>query len=89
MNGDRVSQNLTLESIPVRGNHVHITFNNLNVDCMIGAMLVNHLMYADDLVLFAPLSRGLSDLLSACSDYGREHDIKYNSAKSNVMIFLL
>ena len=29
--------------------------NNLNVGCMIGAMLVNHLMYADDIVLFAAL----------------------------------
>ena len=26
-------------------------------------------------------------LLSVCSDYGLEHDIKFNSAKSNIMIF--
>ena len=31
--------------------------------------------------------RHLSLLLSVCSAYGIEHDIKYNSAKSNVMIF--
>ena len=30
---------------------------------------------------------GLSLLLSVCSAYGIEHDIEYNSAKSNVMIF--
>ena len=30
---------------------------------------------------------GLSMLLSVCSDYGLEHDIKFNSAKSNIMIF--
>ena len=28
MNGDQVSQNMTTESSPVRGNHVHIPFNN-------------------------------------------------------------
>ena len=61
--------------------------NNVNAGCIIGAALINHLMYADDLVLFAPSSLGLSMLLSACSDYGLEHDIKYNSTKSNVMIF--
>ena len=30
---------------------------------------------------------GLSLLLSVCSAYGIEHDIKYNSAKNHVMIF--
>ena len=44
-------------------------------------------MYADDLVILAPSHVGLSMLLSVCSDYGLEHDIKFNSAKSNIMIF--
>ena len=44
-------------------------------------------MYADDLVLMAPSSMGSSMLLYVCSEYGIEHDIKYNSTKSNVMIF--
>ena len=26
-------------------------------------------------------------MLSVCSDYGLEHDIKYNRTKTNVMIF--
>ena len=46
-------------------------------------------MYADDLVLTAPSSMGSSMLLSMCSKRGIEHDIKYNSAKSNLMIFLV
>ena len=45
-------------------------------------------MYADDLVLMAPSSMGLSMLLAVCSENGIEHDIKYNSTKRNVMIFL-
>ena len=44
-------------------------------------------MYADDLVLMAPSSMGLSMLLAVCSENGIEHDIKYNSTKRNVMIF--
>ena len=61
--------------------------NNVNAGCIIRSSLINHMMYADDLVLMAPSSVGLSMLLSVCSEYGIEHDIKYNSTKSNVMIF--
>ena len=43
-------------------------------------------MYADDLVILAPSHVGLSMLLSVCSDYRLEHDIKFNSAKSNIII---
>jgi len=35
----------------------------------------------------APSFMGLSMLLFVCSEYRLEHDIKYNSTKSNVMIF--
>ena len=44
-------------------------------------------MYANDFVLLAPSAAGLSLLLSACSYYGIEFDVKFNSAKSNVMAF--
>lgn len=54
--------------------------------CMVGDKLVNHLLYADDLVVLSPYSAGLQQLLRACSEYGMEYDIKYNSKKSVVMI---
>ena len=60
--------------------------NGCNIGCMIGGMLVNHLMYADDLVTFSPSSAGQQELLNICSDYGVEFDIKYNSSKSAVLI---
>ena len=44
--------------------------NNEHVGCFVGTMLVNHLMYADDLVLLSPSAAGLSILLSICSTYG-------------------
>ena len=61
--------------------------NNVNAGCFVGATLVNHLMYADDLVLLAPSAAGLSLFLSACSYYGIEFDVKFNSGKTNVMVF--
>ena len=44
-------------------------------------------MYADDLVFVVPSSISLSMLLCTCSEYGVEHDIKYNSVKSDIIIF--
>ena len=61
--------------------------NNVHVGCFVGTMLVNHVMYADDLVMLSPSVAGLSILLSICSRYGIEYDVMYNSTKSNVLVF--
>lgn len=60
--------------------------NGCNTGCMTGGTLVNHLMYADNLVTFSPSSAGLQEILNICSDYGVEFDLKYNSSKSVVLI---
>ena len=44
-------------------------------------------MYADDLVLISPSTRGLSRLIEECQKYGLEFDILFNSNKSAVMFF--
>ena len=49
--------------------------------------LINHIMYADDLVLISPSSAGLCQLLRECEKFGMSHDVKYNAKKSAVMIF--
>ena len=53
---------------------------------MVGSAVVNHLKYADDLVVLSPSSAGLQHLLNICSAYGVQHDIKYNTAKSVMKI---
>ena len=55
--------------------------------CIAGGTIVNHLMYADDIVLLSPSATGLSLLLHVCGNYGLEHDIRFNSKKSAVIIF--
>ena len=42
---------------------------------------MNHLMYADDIVLLSPSATGLSSLLHVCGNYGLEHDIRLNYIK--------
>ena len=61
--------------------------NELNIGCVVGSLLINHLLYADDLVLISPSSRGLYKLLRECENYGLENDIVFNANKSAVMCF--
>ena len=53
---------------------------------MIGHVIVNDVMYADDLAIVSPGSAGFQQLLNVCSDYGVKFDVKYNAKKSAVMI---
>ena len=61
--------------------------NALPIGCVLGDLTINHLMYADDLVLISPSTRGLFRLISECQRYGIEFDILYNPLKSAVMFF--
>ena len=62
------------------------SLNCCKTGCLSGEIMVNHLMYADDLVLLSPSATGLRELLLACEKYSKEHAIIYNSKKSNVLI---
>lgn len=54
--------------------------------CMVGDKVINHLIYADDLVIMSPYSAGLQQLLNVCSSYGLLFDIKFNHKKSVILI---
>ena len=60
--------------------------NACKTGCVVGDNVINHLMYADDLVILSPYTAGLQQLLRICSQYGLEHDIIYNAKKSCIMI---
>ena len=50
--------------------------------------LINHLMYADDLVIMAPSVAGLSKLLRICELFGVSHDMIFNQKKSASVYFI-
>jgi hypothetical protein len=60
-------------------------YNKLNVGCCINERIINHLMYADDLVLFAPSVKGLQKIIDIAHNYGTEHNIIFNETKTVCM----
>ena len=59
----------------------------LNIGCVMGEFIINHLLYADDIVLISPSSAGLKKLLEVCEHFGKDNDILFNATKSAVMFF--
>ena len=55
---------------------------------MCGNEIINHLMYADDLVIMAPSVAGLSKLLIICELFGASHDMIFNQKKSASVYFI-
>lgn len=60
--------------------------NESKVGCHVSNKCVNHLSYADDMVLIAPSFRALQKLLDICTSYASDHDIIYNTRKSVCMM---
>jgi len=46
-------------------------------------MVVNHLMFANDICVFRPSISGLQRLLNICDDYAAEHEIAFSHNKNN------
>lgn len=61
--------------------------NEIHCGCVINDVIVNHLMYADDLVLLAPSVSGLQKLVNCCESYANLHDVIFNASKSACMLF--
>ena len=55
--------------------------------CHIGHVFMGAFGYADDLILVAPTKRSLRGLLDHCLDFSTEYKVKFNPAKSNVIVF--
>ena len=61
--------------------------NKIYCGCAFNNTIVNHMMYADDLVVFAPSIRGLQTLVNMCENFAETHDVIFNSHMSVSMIF--
>ena len=57
--------------------------NNTGSCC--GNTVVNHLMNADDIVLFVPSAKSLQRIINVSYTYGCDNDIIFNSATSQLI----
>ena len=67
-------------------NEMSIRLNGMNVGCSVGGVRINHLLYADDLVLISPSSKGLQVLLDCCGSFANDFNVQFNPNKSHLMI---
>lgn len=68
-------------------NALSTSLNSMYVGCRINGKMMNHLMYADDLVLMAPSAPALKLLIQKCDAYSKKFDILFNTQKTVCMLF--
>jgi len=73
------SDSLLLERRPY---HLSNELNNIKAGCYIGDVLLNHLMFADDICVFFPNVRWLQGILDVCQAYAESHGIIVNCNKT-------
>ena len=56
------------------------------IGCIVGTLIINHLIYADDLVLMAPSAKSLQVLINTCFQYGQKNSINFNEKKTVLML---
>jgi len=61
--------------------------DKLNIGVKVGSQLVNLIMYADDMALLAENKKDMNTLLNVLTEYGHNKEIKFNGAKTNLLIF--
>jgi len=61
--------------------------NNVKAGCYVGEVLLNHLMFADDICVFCPSVRWLQRILDVCQTYAESHGIIFNCNKTVCMTF--
>jgi hypothetical protein len=61
--------------------------SSTGIGCSIGGTTVNNISYTDDMVLLCPAISALVRLLKICEEYAMPHGLKYNTKKSELLVF--
>ncbi|RNA09871.1 RNA-directed DNA polymerase from mobile element jockey-like, partial [Brachionus plicatilis] len=63
------------------------SIDQLNLGVKVGKMLINIVLYADDILLMAESSDDLQTLANTTMEFGEKWQIKYNPSKTVLMAF--
>ncbi|XP_063535970.1 uncharacterized protein LOC134745820 [Cydia strobilella] len=61
--------------------------SSTHVGCHVDRVCFNNISYADDMVLLSPSVGGIRILIEKCESYAQKHNLRYNVAKSEYMVF--
>jgi len=86
-NGVRQRGVLSLYLFPAHLDDLSIELNSIEAGTYIGEVLLNHLMFADDICVFCPSVRGLESILDVCQAYAQSHGNIFNCSKTVCMTF--
>ncbi len=84
-NGVRQGSILSPHFFNVYVDDLSTKLNKMNIGCVMDEFIINHLLYADDIVLVSPSSAGLKKLLEVCEIFGKENDMLFNATQSAIM----
>ena len=71
----------------VYSDDLFLELNNIKSGCHMVEILLNYLMFADDLYVFWPSVRRLQSILDVCQAYAEPHEITLNCSKTVCMTF--
>ncbi|XP_061723701.1 uncharacterized protein LOC133529924 [Cydia pomonella] len=57
------------------------------IGCSVGGKIMNNISYADDMALLSPSIGALEILIGICERYAETHGLRYNSKKSELLVF--
>ena len=66
---------------------IYTSLNEKYIGCCLKDKVVNHLYYADDLVLVSPTASGMNELIQECESFSTEYGLKFNESKTVLLYF--
>jgi len=67
--------------------NLFVELNNIKGGCYMVEILLNDVMFADDICAFWPSVRGLQSVQDVCQAYAESHEIIFNCSKTVCMTF--
>ena len=86
LNGVRQGGILSPRFYNVYIDDLSLHLSSCNIGCVFGSHVINHISYADDLIILCPSAKGLQSLITICQTYGNDHDINFNLDKTVGML---